>query len=216
MLHLAIAIGVVVAAIWALIIFPSFRIVALILVALGVGGYFVLNERAEQEQKQQQIAKAQEQAKFEAEQKAFCAAEQKRWTIVSASQIEIRSPSLTPNQSYSSFDDNYSFVASAKNKSTSRVTSLRMNITALDCPAQDARTADCDIVGRGSGTFDANIPAGEVRQISGKVRLPDVPKPRGVFLPRFAISAVRAPLDKSDDTPGNDILSQWVYKCPNE
>ena len=88
-----------------------------------------------------------------------------------------------------------------------------MNVTALDCPTQGARDADCDIVGRGNGTFEANIPAGEVRQISGKVTLPDVPKPRGVFSPRFVVSAVRSPLDQSDDAPAHDILSQWVYKC---
>ena len=94
MLQLIIAIGVVVGVIWALVVFPSFRVVVLILVALGVGGYFVSTEKAEKEHKQQQIAEAQKQAKFEAEQKAFCSAEQKRWAIVSPALIEIRSPSL--------------------------------------------------------------------------------------------------------------------------
>ena len=96
------------------------------------------------------------------------------------------------------------------------MTSLRINITALDCPTQNAHIADCDIVGHANGTFDLNIPTGEVREISGKVTLTDMPKLRGVFLLKYAISAVRAPLGKSDDTLGNDILSRWVYKCSNE
>jgi hypothetical protein len=97
------------------------------------------------------------------------------------------------------------------------VTALRLNVTALDCPTQDARPTDCDIVGRSVGTFDANIPAGEVWQINGKVTLRGVPKTSGVFLPRFAVSGVRAPIDQSDDmfTPGgpDDPLMQEFFSA---
>jgi hypothetical protein len=71
-------------------------------------------------------------------------------------------------------NDDYTITASVKNKSKSKVTALRLNVTALDCPTQDARTTDCDIVGRSDGTFDADIPAGEVRQINGKITLREI------------------------------------------
>jgi len=217
MLYLFVPLAVLVGVIWALVVFPSFRVVAVILVVLGVVAYFVTSEKAAQEQKQQDAKKAQEQEQqrvaFEAEQKDYCQAEQKRWTIVPASQIEIRSPSLTQGQFYGVINDDYTFTASAKNKSKSKVTALRFNVTALDCPTQDARVTDCDTVGHSDGTFDADIPAGEVRQINGKITLRDVPKPRGVFSPRFAVSGVRAPIDRSDDSPANDLLGRWLYKC---
>lgn len=216
MLYIIVPLAVLVGLIWMLVVFPSFRVVALILVVLGVSSYYVLSDKAEREQKQQAVQKAQEDERqrsaFEAEQKAYCEAEQKRWTIVPASQIEIRNPSLVPDQFYGSINFDYAFAASAKNKSKSKVTALRMNVTALDCPTQDARTADCDIVGRSDGTFDADIPAGQVRQVKGKIELRDVPKPRGVFTPKFSVAGARAQIDLAD-TEGNDLLSTYVYKC---
>jgi hypothetical protein len=205
MLYLIVPLAVLIGVIWALVVFPSFRVVALILVVLGVGAYFVASEKAAQEQKQQEAKKAQEEAQqrieFETKQRDYCQAERKRWTIVPASQIEVRNPSLTQGQFYGVVNDEYTFAASAKNKSKFKVTALRFNITALDCPTQDARVTDCDIVGHSDGTFDADIPAGEVRQIKGKVTLRDVPKPRGMFSPRFAVNGVRAPIDGQTTRP---------------
>jgi hypothetical protein len=88
------------------------------------------------------------------------------------------------------------------------VTTLRLNVIALDCPTQDTRAASCEIIGRGDGTFHADIPAGEVRQINGKIEMSDVAKPRGVFSPRFTVGAVRASIDDTDDS---DILARWIY-----
>ena len=106
MMYLIVPLAVVVGIIWALVVFPSFRVVAVILVVLGTVAYYTMSEKAEQERKQQETVKAQQEVvkaqedqqariKFEADQKAYCQAEQKRWTIVPASQIEIRNPSLT-------------------------------------------------------------------------------------------------------------------------
>jgi hypothetical protein len=217
MLYLVVPLVVLVGIVWMLVVFPSFRVVAIILVVLGVAAYSVLSNKTVQDQKRQEAVKAQEdqqaKVKFEANQKAYCQAEQKRWAIVPASQIELRNPTLTPSEFYGSINNDFSFTASAKNKSKSRVTALRLNVTALDCPTQDARPEDCDIVGHSDGTFDANIPGGEVRKVSGSVTMRDVPKPRGVFSPRFAVNAVRAPIDPSDDSPANDLLGAWGYKC---
>src|ERR1039458_9694887 len=164
MLYIIVPLAVLIGLIWMLVIFPSFRVVALILVVLGTVAYYTMSEKAEREQKRQEAVKAQEdqqaRIKFEADQKAYCQAEQKRWTIVTASQIEIRNPSLNPEQFYGSISNDFTFAASAKNKSRYKVTALRLNVTALDCQTQDAKATDCDIVGRSVGTFDANIPAG--------------------------------------------------------
>jgi Tfp pilus assembly protein PilE len=215
MLYIVVPLAVLIGLIWMLVVFPSFRVVALILVVLGTVAYYTMREKADREQKQQEAVKAQEdqqaRIKFEADQKAYCQAEQKRWTIVPASQIEIRNPSLAPEQFYGSISNDFTFAASAKNKSRYKVTALRLNVTALDCPTQDAKITDCDIVGRSIGTFDANIPAGEVRQINGKFSMPGVPKTNGVFSPRFVVSAVRAPSDQSDDD--DRLISSFLYKC---
>jgi hypothetical protein len=201
--------------IWMLVVFPSFRVVAVILLVLGTVLYYTMREKADKEQKQQEAVKAQEdqqaRIKFEADQKAYCQAEQKRWTIVPASQIEIRNPSLSPEQFYGSISNDFTFAASAKNKSKYKVTALRLNVTALDCPTQDAKAAVCDIVGRSVGVFDADIPAGEVRQINGKFTMPGVPKSNGVFSPRFAVNGARAPIDQSDDD--DRLISSFLYKC---
>ncbi len=217
MFYLIVPLAVLIGIIWAFVAFPSFRVVAVVLVVLCTVAYCTLSEKAEKERKEQEAVKAQEdqqaRIKFEADQKAFCQAEQKRWTIVPASQIEIRNPSLTPEQFYGSISNDFTFAASAKNKSKYKVTALRLNVTALDCPTQDAKATDCDIVGRSVGTFDAIIPAGEVRKIDGKFSMPGVPKANGVFSPRFAVNAVRVPIDQADDTPANDALGSWGYKC---
>jgi hypothetical protein len=192
---LLVTVAVLVGFVWALVVFPSFRAVVAILAVLGTVGYFVLSNKAEQENKQQETPRtarvqdeAQQRVKFEDDQKAFCQAEQKRWAVVPPAQIEIRDPSLTEGR-FPTLNDNYDFTASAKNKSKSRVTTLRINVTALDCPAQNARAADCDIVGHDDEKFDTDIPAGEVRQIIGKFTLRNVPRMRGVFSPRFAVYA---------------------------
>jgi hypothetical protein len=100
MLYIVVPLAVLMGIIWMLVVFPSFRVVAVILVVLGTVIYYTMSEKAEKEQKQHEVVKAQEdqqaRIKLVADQKAYCQAEQKRWTIVPASQIEIRNPSLTP------------------------------------------------------------------------------------------------------------------------
>ena len=219
MLYLVVPLAVIVGVIWALVVFLSFRIVAVILVVLGVAAYTVTSQKAAGEEKQQDAIKAQEeqqqQVKFEAEQKEYCEAEHKRWTIVPASKIEIRNPSLTQSQSYGVINDDFTFTASAKNKSKSKVTALRLNVTALDCPTEDARAADCDIVGHSDGTFSTDIPAGEVRRIDGRFTLTAMPKPSGVFSPRFVVKGVRAAIDAANPADdAEELLGELSgYKC---
>ena len=74
-------------------------LIVLILAALVAIGYFWASEKAgenvAQEKKPQTTENERERIAFEARQRNRCQAEQKRWSIVSASQIEISDASLT-------------------------------------------------------------------------------------------------------------------------
>jgi hypothetical protein len=181
-------------------------LVVLILATLVAIGYFwpseKVGENAAQEKKQQEVENEHERTA----QRNRCQAEQKRWSIVSASQIEISEPSLTGIG-----NDDYNFSAVVKNKSDSKVIGLRLSVTARDCPTQDAPVADCDIFGRVE-TFESDIPAGEVRQINRKITIRGA-KPRYVVSPRLAVNGVRVTLSQSDDAPANDLLSGWLTGC---
>jgi hypothetical protein len=138
---------------------------------------------------------------------------------VSASQIELRGTSPKQAQFYSVLNNDYEVTATAKNKSKYNVTGLRSKITAFDSPTQEVR-GDCDVIGRGLGVFDTSIPADEARHIAGKVEMPNVAKPAGVFSVRFTVVGVRAALDMSDEAP--KLPRDWLYemahpyKCNHE
>ena len=221
MLYLVVPVAVIIGFIWALVVFPSFRVVAVILVLIGFALYTVASQNIAREQKEREAADQQARVQHEASQKAYCEAEEKRqkademqWAIVPASQIELRNPSLTPEHYVSS---NYALTASAKNKSKSTVNALRIGVTALDCPTLNARTADCEAIGHDDGIFNVNIPANEVRQISGKFTMRNVPTPRGVFSPRFAVTGARAANDQTDTDDTHELIRGFLsYKCPVE
>jgi hypothetical protein len=182
-------------------------LIVLILAALVAIGYLWPNEKASenaaQEKKQQEAENEHERTA----QRTRCQAEQKRWSIVSASQIEISDASLTGIG-----NDDYNISAVVNNKSESGVIGLRLSVTARDCPTQDAPVADCDIFGRVE-TFESHIPAGEVRKINRKITIRGAKKPRYAVSPRLAVNGVRATLSQSDDAPANDLLSGWLTGC---
>jgi len=182
-------------------------LIVLILAALVAISYLWTSEKASktaaQEKKQQEVENEHERTA----QRNRCQAEQKRWSIVSASQIEISDASLIGIG-----NNDYNTSAVVKNKSDSKVIGLRLSITARDCPTQDAHTADCDIVGRVE-TFESDIPAGEVRKIDRKITIRGVAKPRYLVSLKLAVNGVRAPLSQSDDAPANDLLSGWLRGC---
>ena len=128
MLYLIVPLAVLIGVIWGLVVSRSFRVVVLILVALGAVFYFSASERAAQEQKQEATKNArdeeQQRITFETEQKEYCQAERKRWSIVLPPQIEIRNQTFTQkNQLYGfstltqkqPYDEDYTFTASGKN-----------------------------------------------------------------------------------------------------
>jgi hypothetical protein len=186
-------------------------LIVLFLAALLAIGYFWTSEKASenvsenaaQENKQQESENEQERTA----QRNRCLAEQKRWSIVSASQIEIGDAALTGIG-----NNDYNISAAVKNKSESKVIGLRLSVTARDCPTQDAPAADCDIFGRVE-TFESDIPPSEVRQINRKITIRGVAEPRHVVSPRLVVNGVRAPLSQSDDAPANELLSGWLTGC---
>ena len=182
-------------------------LIVLILAALGAIGYFWTSEKASENAAQRKEQQESENEHERTAQRTSCEAEQKRWSIVSASQIEIGDVSLTGIG-----NDDYNISALVNNRSESKVIGLRMSVTARDCPTQDAQVADCDIFGRVE-TFESDIPAGEVRKINRKVTIRGVAKPRHVVSPRLTVNGVRAPLNQSDDAPANDLLSGWLRGC---
>jgi len=182
-------------------------LIVLILAALGAIGYFWTSEKASENAAQRKEQQESENEHERTAQRTSCEAEQKRWSIVSASQIEIGDVSLTGIG-----NDDYNISALVNNRSESKVIGLRMSVTARDCPTQDAQVADCDIFGRVE-TFESEIPAGEVRKINRKITIGGVAKPRHVVSPRLAVNGVRAPLSQWDDAPADDLLSGWFRGC---
>jgi hypothetical protein len=182
-------------------------LIVAILAGLVAIGYFWASEEAgenaAQEKKQQEVENEHERVA----QRNRCQAEQKRWSIVSASQIEISDASLTAIG-----NNDYNISAVVNNKSDSKVIGLRLSVTARDCPTQDAEAADCDIFGRVE-TFESDILAGEARKIDRKITIRGVAKPRHVVSPRLAVNGVRALLSQSDDAPADDLLSGWLRGC---
>jgi hypothetical protein len=182
-------------------------LIVLLLAALVAIGYLWPSEKASENAVQEKKQQESENEHERTAQRIRCQAEQKRWSIVSASQIEISDASLTGIG-----DDDYNISAVVKNKSEFKVIGLRLSVTARGCPTQDAQSADCDIFGRVE-TFESDIPAGEVRQIDRKITIRGVAKPRYVVSPRLAVNGVRAPLNQSDNAPANDLLSGWLMGC---
>jgi hypothetical protein len=181
-------------------------IVAILAVLVAIGYFWASEEDGENAapEKKQQEAENEHERRV---QRDRCQAEQKRWSIVSGSQIDISDPSLTAIG-----NNDYNISAFVNNKSESKVIGLRLSVTARDCPTQDAQAADCDIFGRVE-TFESAIPAGEVRKIDRKITIRGVAKHRHVVSPRLAVNGVRALLSQSDDAPADDLLSGWFRGC---
>jgi hypothetical protein len=197
------------ALIWAFVVFPSFRIVAGIVVLIGAGLIFVVIPNEKEVQKNNELKKEQERVEREQEltacevkKKAAAEADKVNWSIVKASQVELRETLLKP----STYADEYNVTASAKNRAVAAISKIRMNIVALDCPDDDPSKSKCDIVGHQEKEFDANIPAGEVRQIKGTVTLPDVPKSLGKFSWSFRVTGARV---SAKQETVDDFLSTW-------
>ena len=96
------------------------------MIAMGIGIHLVVSKNAEQVQMQDAAKKAQARIEFEARQREYCEAEKNLWVLASASQVEVRDLSLSP----STYGDDYSVPAAAKNNSTFKISTLQLSIIA--------------------------------------------------------------------------------------
>ena len=202
--QLLLAAAIIIGFLWALVVFPSFRVVAFILVLIVGGIILVAMKNAEEANKQAAIKKEQGRVTCEAEKKNREEANKKNWAIVLPTQIELRDPMLTPP----SFGDRYNVTASVKNLSAVDITKLKMNVVAFDCPLDATKYGQCDIVGHQEKEFDLDIPKGEVRQIKGTVELPDVPTPRGKLSWLVRVVGVMV-----GSEPAGDLLAKYQGGC---
>jgi hypothetical protein len=155
MIYLLVPLGIAIAVIWALVVFPSFRTVMVILLLIIGGSLFVLNKNADEENRKTAIKKEQERVACEAEQKIREEADKKNWAIVPTSQVDIRDLNLTPP----TYGDEYRVTASVKNRSTVNISKLKMNVVAFDCPVDASNFNQCDIVGHQEKETAASHPS---------------------------------------------------------
>lgn len=163
-----------IAILWALVVFPSFRIVALILCLVGGIAWVGLSEN------QEVAAKKIEKDKSEKDQLNRIAREKQReqqkilWSKVLPDRVELRDVDLKA-PSYGG--DSYDFTASLKNLSNVKVGGFVIEITALDCVAKN----NCEIIGKSTETIWADTPPQQVRGISSPVIFRNVPKLHGTL-----------------------------------
>src|ERR1700722_9635642 len=104
-----------IALIWACVVFPSSRIVVGIIALIGIGLIFVVIQNEKTQQKDNEIKKEQEQATrdqeraaCETKKKTSAEADKVNWSVVKASQVELRESLLRPP----SYGDEYDLTAS--------------------------------------------------------------------------------------------------------
>jgi hypothetical protein len=225
MIDVLIVIGIVVGVIWALVVFPSFRIVAGFLVLAGGGLTLWANQQASEQQKRDEAEKQVKQAQLRADCDAYREAEATRWNIVQPVQIEVRDPSFTEKSVYplggsplpwrtqqqrsAAQSGDYSLTASLKNKSAFPVTHVELKITARDCLTNGA----CETIGHADATLYADVPGGGVRKAQKDLHFNDLPAPRGTLSWSIIVSRVRSEPAESDDSEQtvDDLLADWTY-----
>jgi hypothetical protein len=226
MMDLVVPLAVIVGIIWALVVLPSFRIVALILVALGAIVYFLASEKAARDQKQEQAQKEQacRKARTEAE------AEVKRWKIVAPSQVQLVNSRVERDEDGIGVT-NY-LVGSIRNNTAVPISAVELNVALNDCPSNTTPVTACSFVGQTSttlsdfrsiaaltpdkyGTDDDplmrksygpkdNLPPGQVWAFRENVHFKEGHTSRSVARWKVIVSKVRAPLDESDKLSFDD------------
>lgn len=211
MIELLIVVGIVVGVIWAFVVYPSFRVVAGILVVLGAGLVMWANQQASEEKKREDAKKQLQHAQQRAECDTYREAEAKRWAIVQSTQIEVRDPSFAGRSVSPVWGSDYQFLASIKNNSTIRVTGVNLKITVSDCPSTKAPITACETIGHADATIYTDIPSGEVRQAQRDLHLDDLPRLRGALSWTIAVSRVRAEPDPSAPTLKEEDLDARIH-----
>jgi hypothetical protein len=188
-MHVAIIALVCLGVLWALSISRGFRIGVAVLAVGGIVWFTVATDRAEKQKDVDAAATQQSEAKEKQRQAEL-------WSMVSPKQVELRNPQLSPNKGAFS-DDEFKLTGSIKNLSNQQLGAFEIDVTARDC------TEKCEIIGRTSEIVWVDIPPQQVRGVSGKVSLVQLPQLRGKFVPQFEIKRVYA----------GDLMDYWgVHK----
>ena len=172
-----ITLAAIVGLIWACVAFPTFRIVVAILAVLVVGSIVVAKNNAAQK-------KATDEAAATAESERNEARQQELWSRVPPYQAELRDATMVAP----TYGSEYTLTASVKNLSNQKIGALEIEITARDCLAQRG----CDIIGHSTDTVYVDIPPNEVRGISGRATLSNMPQLHGTLAWNFNVQRVYA------------------------
>jgi hypothetical protein len=103
----------------------------------------------------------------------------------------LRNPLLSP-QSYGS---EFNLTGTVKNLSSQQLGAFEIDVTALDCPPREK----CEVIGHSSEVVWADVPPQQVRGISSKVSLLNMPQLRGKLSSTFIVKRVYA----------GDLLDQY-------
>jgi hypothetical protein len=170
---------------WACFVSRTFRIVVGLVVLAGVAWVVMKRDEADKQ-------KVADQASAQTATERHKARQADLWSKVSASQAELRTPQLSAEKFG---DGRFELTGSIKNLSNQQLGAFEIDVTARDCPANEK----CEVVGHSTEVFWADVPAQQVRGITGKITFPNLPQLRGRFSPQFVIKRVYA----------GDILDQW-------
>jgi hypothetical protein len=184
MAHAIIILAIILGFGWACVVSRMFRIVVGILVLAGVGWFMVESDKAEKQKVADKTATQAREAKREAHQTEL-------WSRVSPSEVELRNPLLSP-QSYGS---EFNLTGTVKNLSSQQLGAFEIDVTALDCPPREK----CEVIGHSSEVVWADVPPQQVRGISSKVSLLNMPQLRGKLSSTFIVKRVYA----------GDLLDQY-------
>jgi hypothetical protein len=170
--------------IWACMVSRGFRITMVMLALAGAAWVVIKNDEAEKQKVADQIA---EKAATEGHAKR----QAELWSRVPTNKVELRNAEI-------SADDltDFSLTGSIKNLSTEHLGAFEIGVTVSDC----LPNRQCEVVGEATEVIWVSIPPQQVRGISGKVQLHDLPEPRGMFSPAFVIKRVYT----------GDIFDEWT------
>jgi hypothetical protein len=178
--RLVIGLAIVIGLLWAFVSFRSFRKVVGIIALIGVG-LIVANNIEAEKNRQQELA---EQSQSGARKQRAEEYQRVLWSKISPSEVELRDPTLHP----STYGDEFDLQVSAKNLSDQPLGAVEIEVIASDCSPHKV----CEVIGHSTIEVWTDIPAQQVRGLSGKITLRNMPKLRGTFSPAFRVTRVYA------------------------
>lgn len=211
----ALIIAVLVAVLWAFVVFPSFRIVVGLIAILGLGLFLFVQKESEVRNQQVKVdsAKDEEARKTRVEQIEKRDAE--RWALVKPSETQIKDITII---SKIVGLGTYEIAASVRNNSRMRLTAIEGDVSVYDCQVQsrtlpnkkqnkDAAADNCETVGQAQAAFEVSIPPGQTRGVRGEVTLRNLPRFQGQATYKLNVTRVKA--NSPDSTEIDDLREKY-------